>query len=114
MFLPAALSVTFVERGRVRLLLPLTWTTASETITVTAGFVSNGASVPALFWPLVGHPYSGSLLRAAVLHDWDITVRDDPWRRVHRRFYESLRWSGVGRTRAWLCYAFVWLFGPRW
>lgn len=114
MFIPSALSVTFVERGRVRLNAPLTWTEAAGTITVSEGFVSNGASVPALFWPFVGHPYSGSLLRAAILHDWEIAVRDDDWRAVHRRFYRTLRFCGVGRVRAWLCFASVYLFAPRW
>lgn len=114
MFMPARVQVTFVDRGRVRLDHPLMWTTASETITVAQDFVSNGASVPALFWPLVGHPYSGSLLLAALLHDWGIAVRQQSWQRVHRQFYDALRASGVGTIRAWLCYAFVWAFGPRW
>lgn len=104
------LSVTFVARGRVALALPLVWRTSTEVVTVPAGFVSDGATIPAPAWPLVGHPYSGSLLRAAVLHDYDLTTI--PPVAAHRRFYRALRASGVGRFRAALLYVSVRAFGP--
>lgn len=114
MFLPSELRVAFTARGRVRLLEPLTWTDAHETLTVPAGFISDGVTSPAITWPFVGHPYSGSLLRAAVLHDWECVVRESPSPAVHRRFWLALRASGVGRVRAWLLWAAVRAFGPRW
>lgn len=114
MFAPDPLRVEFTARGRVRLLEPLRWLDAREPITVPTGFISDGVTVPAIAWPLVGHPYSGSLLRAALLHDWEIAMRDAPSAAVHRRFWAALRASGVGRVRAALLYATVRTFGPRW
>lgn len=84
--------------------------------TVPLGFQTNGASVPAVFWLLVGHPYSPSSLRAAILHDWmcrDPRGHGLSSREVHRVFYEALRADGVGVVRAWLMYAAVAVFGPR-
>ena len=37
---------------------------------VPAGFTFNGASIPRVFWPIVGHPMEGSFLSASLLHDW--------------------------------------------
>lgn len=114
MFSRAPLTVQFVARGRVQLMTPLVWRTTTTSITVPISFLSDGASVPALLWPVVGHPYSGSLLRAAILHDFEIVTQRAPSRVVHRRFYAALRSTGVGRVRAALLYAVVRLFGPRW
>lgn len=113
MFDPRPVRVEFRARGRVALLSPLRWRTSTTCITVPAGFETDGASIPALFWPLLGHPYSGSTLRAATLHDWEIVTRHAPSPVVHRRFYVALRASGVGRVRAALLYAGARCFGPR-
>jgi hypothetical protein len=114
MFGRAPLAVRFVDRGRVQLLAPLVWRTSTTVLTVPASFETDGASVPAALWPVVGHPLSGSLLRAAILHDFEIVTQLAPSRVVHRRFYAALRSTGVGRVRAALLYAVVRLFGPRW
>lgn len=113
-FRPGELTVAFTDRGRVRLLEPLVWEEAGATIVVPAGLVSDGVTVPPIAWPLVGHPLSGSLLRAALLHDWEIAARQAPSAVVHRRFHAALRASGVGRVRAWLLFTAVRCFGPRW
>ncbi len=39
-------------------------------ITVPAGFVTDGASIPRLAWRVVGPPIRGRYFRAAVVHDW--------------------------------------------
>jgi len=38
-------------------------------IIVPKGFICDGASIPRVFWSIVGHPLSGGPLRAAVIHD---------------------------------------------
>lgn len=37
--------------------------------TVKAGFVTDGASIPRLFWTLVGPPIGGNYTEPAILHD---------------------------------------------
>ncbi len=38
-------------------------------VDVPRGFVTDGASIPRLLWPLIGHPLSGEFLQAAIVHD---------------------------------------------
>lgn len=41
----------------------------NDTIEVKAGFVYDGASIPRLFWSLIGSPFTGTHTRAAFIHD---------------------------------------------
>lgn len=114
MFSTGPLRVLFTDRGRVKLLDDLTWTDDAGVIIVPRGFVSDGVTSPAITWPFVGHPYAGTLVRAAMLHDYEMATRHGTADAAHRRFHAALRASGVGRVRAALLFAAVWLFGPRW
>lgn len=77
-----------------------------QPVTVPAGFFSDGNTIPALFWPAIAHPYSLSVLRAAIPHDWEI-AQGVPWRECTRRFGVRLRASGVGTVRRTLILAAV-------
>jgi hypothetical protein len=44
-------------------------------IYVARGYVTDGASIPRLVWPLIGHPLSGKLLQAALAHDALYSIR---------------------------------------
>lgn len=111
--------------GRIAVLLePLTW----RDITVPAGFMSDGASVPRLFWWWLP-PWGDVATRAALVHDWLLTLRDryhpesaallsdlginlnavtDRTRaEIDRLFYEALLDLGIPTWRAWPTYAGV-------
>lgn len=104
------------EDYRVRLLEPLTFVDvrgpAVEYVTVPAGTVVDGATIPAWAWALVGAPLSGDFRRAAVLHDYECVVRATASWQVHRRFYRAMRADGVGRFRAAVMYLAARWFGP--
>ena len=38
-------------------------------VDIPKGFITDGASIPRLLWPLIGHPFQGDFLQAAVYHD---------------------------------------------
>ncbi len=40
------------------------------TLTVPAGFVSDGASIPKILWPILGSPIGNRHLPAAIVHDF--------------------------------------------
>ena len=102
------------RRERVQLLEPLVWLDSrGEEWWVPSGFKYDGASVPRVLWPLVGHPLDDRVLRAAGLHDWHCRVRDDDSGNAHRKFYEGLLADGVPGWRASLMYAGVRNFGPQ-
>ncbi len=87
-------------------------------IVVPPHFVTDFASVPALFRGLV--PQEGPYSAAAVIHDWLYTVAEPPKRpapfrkerfRADRIFHEAMRTSGVGGLKRGVLYRATRLFG---
>lgn len=111
--------VEFVARGRIRLLKPVgvrvrVARNRVVPVTVPDGFECDGASVPPLFWAVVGHPLAGSALVPAIVHDYLCRVRTMPSKAVHQLFYCCLRDHCVSWLRATLMYRAVAMFGPKW
>jgi hypothetical protein len=75
---------------------------------------TDGASIPSVFWSVVGSPFTGDYLPAAVVHDWYCVHRTESWEDVHRMFYQASLTAGVGEVKAKILYAAVYHFGPRW
>ena len=71
---------------------------------IPAGFVTDGASIPAPLWPVL--PPFGRYLRAAVLHDYMLSLgmlRED----ADKHFYDQMRLDGVGEWRSLLIFKAV-------
>lgn len=81
----------------VRTLRPLYYQTALGLVVVPENFRSDGASMPRLFWRLIGHPFQMQYLREAILHDW--LYRTQPCSRAlaDRIFYNLL----AGKVKEW-------------
>jgi hypothetical protein len=108
-FLPTSAPITFHDAsGGV-------WTAPPQTLT-------DGATIPAIFAPLVGDRQSRQYLMAAALHDAYCGVGNEgletwrarPWEEVHRMFYEALLVNGTPPQMAKIMFAAVYLGGPRW
>ena len=100
------------ERGNVYTLLEdLHW----GNIIVSAGFESDGASVPRFFWRVVFPPGDADALRAAFFHDYIYRKQPEGWTRAKadNLFYNLLVAEGVPKWRARLAYWGVRLFGSR-
>ena len=76
--------------------------------------VVNGASIPQVFWSIIGGPFEGPYRNASVIHDVACEQMKESWQSVHRMFYEACRCGGVGEAKAKLMYWAVYHFGPRW
>jgi hypothetical protein len=120
MFLSAIVAEFLVEDGEdysIRLREPLVFIdvrmVGAPVIEVPAGFVSNGANIPAWAWPLIGAPLTGDFRRASILHDWECVQRTPRSEDVHARFYRAMRADGVGWFRVTAMYRVVRRFGPR-
>lgn len=85
----------------------LTWTTPS-------GTVVNGASIPSAFWSFIGGPFTGKYLKASVIHDHFVVVRNRTAHDTHRNFYYGMRANGVPAWRAKTMYWAVRTFGEYW
>ncbi|MDO8881468.1 DUF1353 domain-containing protein [Pseudotabrizicola sp.] len=108
-FRPMAEALAFVDgEGRQ-------WLAPRATLT-------DGASIPAVFIPIVGAPRSREFINAAAVHDAFCGVGNETgaayhsrtWQETHRVFYDSLVVGGTEPVRAKVMFAAVWLGGPRW
>ena len=77
--------------------------------TVAPGFVTDFASVPAIFRAVV--PRWSKSAKAAVVHDWLYRQGTTTRKQADNVFHEALRASGVSRVGAWLMWAGVRLGG---
>ncbi len=81
---------------------------------VPKGTIVDGASIPQVFWSIVGGPFSGKYRSSSVIHDYYCDTMHRDWRAVHNLFYEAMLTSGVSKNKAMLMYYAVYRFGKRW
>lgn len=77
---------------------------------------TDGASIPAAVWSLVGLPYDPLFIRPAILHD-HYTYQENlvrPWQDTHRMFLYALLEEGVDPVKAQIMYYAVYTFGGHW
>lgn len=65
---------------------------------VPKGFISDGATVPKLFWSVF--PPVDIYFKSCILHDWLVTKTAMKWKDAADVFYESLLDDGVSKTKA--------------
>lgn len=106
------LSVTFIDKKTyLTLMQSYELTYFDQKIFIPAGFTFDGTSAPRRLWHLVGHPFEGSQLIGALVHDYlyssHIVSRaeaDDIYLQLLLRLKQS-------RFMAYLMYFGVRLFG---
>jgi hypothetical protein len=81
---------------------------------VPRGAEVDGASIPQIFWSLIGGPFEGRYRDASIVHDWFCDTRQHSWQATHRMFYEAMLVSGAGSGMAKVMYFAVRWGGPRW
>lgn len=108
-------SFQFVGPQQVKVLNDFYYVDAKgETWSVPKDSVSDGASIPRIFWTTFGPPFSGEWMNAALIHDIYCDVPRRSRRDVNRVFHEALLTSGVDKVRARLMYLAVEVGAPRW
>ena len=78
------------------------------------GDITDGASIPAIFKPLIGQSFNEFYLEPATLHDIYCKNKTRTWLATDAMFYEALVTKGVSRPRAWIMYLAVVIGGPHW
>jgi Protein of unknown function (DUF1353) len=80
------------------------------------GDITDGASIPPLFQPIIGGPWESSYLPAAVMHDHytNIAHKVRPWRDTDLMFYQAMLVNHTDVIKAKLMYYAVYAFGPHW
>jgi hypothetical protein len=91
--------VEFIGGPLVQLLAPLVWT-GPYAATIPNAFVCDGGTIPAILWPLVGHPLSASVLPLYLLHDFELG-RGVAWGEARRRLQARAKVLPCHPLRAW-------------
>ena len=78
------------------------------------GSILDGETVPHRLSTLSGLPPPAEYRKAAVVHDYFSRDRTEPWRLVHRMFYQASAVEGVSEREAKALYAAVYAGGWRW
>jgi hypothetical protein len=100
----------FIDANKEKWIAP-----AAHRPPIEGDFTTDGASIPPVFWSLIGGPFEGKYRNAAIVHDAECTSPyKHKWQDVHRMFYRAFRAGGTDELTAKLMFAAVWHFGPRW
>lgn len=62
---------------------------------VPIGFITDGASIPKIFWSLVGSPFTGLYRRAALIHDYLYFTQTTKRSYADKVFLEAMKVLGV-------------------
>lgn len=97
--------------GRIwQTIAPLGFRDGKNLWVVPIGFVTDFASIPRLFWTLIGSP-AGPYVAAAVLHDFFYRAQLIPKPEADRTFLTAMQSLGVGTVRRTIIYLAVKFFG---
>jgi Protein of unknown function (DUF1353) len=99
--------VKLLKRFRFRDPNGLVWTVPLNTEV-------DGASIPQVFWSVMGGPFEGAYINASVIHDHYCDAKSRNEHDTHRVFYNGMMAAGVETWRAKLMYWAVASFGPKW
>lgn len=81
---------------------------------VPARTVVNGASIPQVFWSIIGGPFEGDYLNASVIHDYFFVTKTESSEATHRVFYLGMLAKGVPTWKAKAMYWAVSTFNDSW
>lgn len=81
---------------------------STDKVTIPAWYEFDGASIPRLFWSVVGHPMDTKVLRAALVHDYIYTSERGRGRKqADDIFIEAMLVLWVNKYKAIIYYIWV-------
>ncbi len=87
---------------------------AGKSWPVPANTIVDGASIPSIFWSIIGGPFEGLYRGPSVVHDFYCQMRTRKYPEVHQTFHNAMLTAGVSTKKAWIMYKAVAQFGPQW
>lgn len=103
----------FDEQGNtlIKTLEPISFSLDGQTITIPAGFISDGASVPRFLWCILDPPICALTLIPSIIHDF--LYRDQPCYKIKTDwlYFCLLRDNGYALWKCWLVFVGLVLFG---
>jgi hypothetical protein len=80
-------------------------------VTVKSGFTTDGASIPKVFWSVIGNPLENDLLKPAMIHDGLYALMQLPRLECDKLLKEMLLFNGTSKVKVFSIYYTVRLFG---
>lgn len=104
------------EHGTLlRTLEPVSFSINGKEYTVPVGFISDGMSIPRLYWRFLSPPINGVTLVPSIIHDWLYKNHICTRREADIWYYHALRFNGYPRWKAGLVFIGVRIGGyPHW
>ena len=81
---------------------------------VPASGIVDGRSMPPLFVSMMGHPFEGGFRKTAVVYDYAVKDKKQPWQDTQRMFYEASIAEGILPIEAKVMYMLLNALGSRW
>ncbi len=102
-----------IGRQKWEVLAPFSWPMDLDgnIVIVPEGFITDGASIPRIFWTLIGPPMGGDYDQSAVLHDYFYNQELYTRRRADIEFLLSMRSEGVSWLKRIVMHRAVRTFG---
>lgn len=111
-YFPKRLEGRFVGNGQWKLIRPFIYhSEIGGEIEVPIDFISDGASIPRLSQVIVGSPWSGKFVEAAVIHDWGYHIQKLPRKKVDLIFLEAMKILKVPFWKRRVIFRAVRMFG---
>jgi hypothetical protein len=80
-------------------------------VIVKSDFITDGASIPKMFWSIVGNPLSDNLLKPAIIHDGLYTLMQLSRSTCDKLLKEMLLFNETSKVKAYIIYYAVRYFG---
>tara|TARA_Y100000592_G_C5424396_1_gene294927 strand:+ start:781 stop:1161 length:381 start_codon:yes stop_codon:yes gene_type:complete len=78
--------------------------------TIPKGYKWDGATIPQIFWSLVGSPFQPKFMKASLVHDFLYYRKDITAKCNDQTFRKVLLLDGVGKVKATVMYSAVRLY----
>lgn len=109
---PDPLNGMFVGKGQWKLTSPFKYISDKYvSVIVPNGFVSDGASIPKLFYTIIGSPWSGKYSRGAIIHDYLYFKKEVSRKIADLTFLEAMLVLGVPLWKRLIMYRALRMFG---
>ena len=111
---PLIVPMPFSRKYRLERVLEVSYTFKNETmnIKVPEGYLTDGATIPKVFWSVIGSPYLPEYITAAIVHDWCCDEKYDV-EEMSDLFFELLKLSNVPNLTAKLMRKAVYAYKSR-
>jgi hypothetical protein len=100
-----------LDNGSWKLQNDFSYEDDSIQVTIKSNFITDGASIPKIFWSIVGNPLENDLLKPAIIHDGLYTLMQLKRLECDKLLKEMMLFNGTSKAKTYFIYYAVRFFG---